>query len=271
MVAGEDTPLEGPVPTVKVRAPRDGQVIKTPALLLTLDVKNWALTPDGNHIHVIVDNEPYIAVRDVSKPVDLTALYEKEFGRPLAEGSHVLRIFPGRGHHESVKDGGAFQVLAVHWKQKTPGFTFDAKAPLLTYSRPKGCNEAGKRVLLDFFVSNTTLGPTASRVHYTVDGDVSGDIDAWKPNYIENLAVGEHTLALALHDASGAAAAGPFNTAERTFKVAPDCQPHAAAPSGAKPGEPPANAPLVTAPTPAGPATPKAAAPTETGVPQPAK
>lgn len=277
VVAADNTPLEGAAPTVKVKAPANNALIKTDKVEVTLDVKNWGLAPDpGNHIHLIVDNEPYIAIRDVSKPVDLNAVVEKELKHPLAEGTHVLRVFPGRAHHESVKEAGAFDVRVFHYKSKTADFKFDAKAPLLTYSRPKGCSDAGSRVLLDFYVTNTKLGPTDSRVHYTVDGNTSGDIVAFTPHYVENLPVGDHTIHITLQDQSGSPVAGIFNDTTRTIKIAPDCKalaaaaaPAPAAPSGTPAaGTPPANAPLVTTPTPSGPATPPTAAPSEAAAPK---
>lgn len=273
VVAAENTPLEGAAPTVKLRTPQNGQLIKADKVDVTLDVKNWGLTPDGPHIHLIVDNEPYIAVRDASKPIDLVALVQKELGHPLSEGTHVLRAFPGRGHHESVKESGAFDIRVFHYKSKTADFKFDPKAPLLTYSRPKGCSDAGSRVLLDFYVTNTQLSPTDSRVHYVLDSNVSGDIVAFTPHYIENLAAGEHTLELTLRDASGNAVPGLFNDTTRTIKIAPDCKALAAAAAptpAATSGTPPANAPLVTAPTPSGPTTPPTAAPSEAPAPKPA-
>ncbi|HKU39612.1 MAG TPA: hypothetical protein VJR89_15740 [Polyangiales bacterium] len=271
VVAGDNTPLEGAAPSVKLRTPQNGQLIKADPVQVTLDVKNWALTPDGNHIHLIVDNEPYIAVRDTSKPIDLGALVQKELGHPLSEGTHVLRAFPGRGHHESVKEGAAFDVRVFHYKTKTADFKFDPKAPLLTYSRPKGCSDAGSRVLLDFYVTNTKLSPTDSRVHYVIDSNVSGDIVAFTPHYVENLAAGEHKLQLTLQDASGNPVPGPFNDTTRTIKIAPDCKALATATTpapAATSGTPPSNAPLVTAPTPSGPATPPTAAPSETPAPK---
>jgi hypothetical protein len=275
VVAGDNTPIDGAAPTVKVRSPKDGQVFKTDKVEVVLDVKNWGLSPDpGNHIHLIVDNEPYIAVRDVSKPIDLAALVEKELKHPLAEGTHVLRVFPGRGHHESVKEPGAFDIKVFHFKSKTADFKFDAKTPLLTYSRPKGCSDAGSRVLLDFYVTNTKLGPTESRVHYTVDGTTSGDIVAFTPHYIENLPAGDHQIEITLQDQSGSPIAGSFNDTTRTIKIAPDCKALAAASappaaaSGTPAGTPPANAPLVTTPTPSGPTTPPSAAPSERGAPK---
>lgn len=275
VVAADNTPLEGAAPTVKLRTPANGQLIKADTVEVTLDVKNWGLAPDpGNHVHLIVDNEPYIAIRDVSKPVDLNALVQKELNHPLSEGTHVIRVFPGRAHHESVKQPNAFDSRVFHFKSKTPDFKFDAKAPLLTYSRPKGCSDAGSRVLLDFFVTNTKLGPTDSRVHYTIDGNTSGDIVAFTPHYVENLPVGEHQIHIALQDQSGNPVTGLFNDTTRTIKIAPDCKALAAASAPAAPSgtasTPPANAPLVTTPTPSGPATPPSAAPTESATPKPA-
>jgi len=273
VVAADNTPLEGAAPSVKLRSPKDGQLVKTDKVEVVLDVKNWGLSPDGNHIHLIVDNEPYIAIRDVSKPIDLGALVQKELGHPLSEGTHVLRTFPGRGHHESVKEPGAFDMRVFHYKTKSADFKFDPKAPLVTYSRPKGCSDAGSRVLLDFYVTNTKLGPTDSRVHYVIDSNVSGDIVAFTPHYVENLPAGEHTLQITLQDANGNPLPGMFNDTTRKIKVAPDCKALAAAAappaaaSGTQSGVPPANAPLVSTPTPSGPASPPTAAPSE--VPKP--
>jgi hypothetical protein len=270
VVAAENTPLEGPAPTLKLRTPTNGQVIKADKVEVTLDVKNWGLAPDpGNHIHLILDNEPYMAVRDASKPIDLNALVQKELGHPLTEGTHVLRAFPGRAKHESVKEPAAFDIRVFSFKSKTPDFKFDAKAPLLTFSRPKGCSDAGSRVLLDFYVTNTKLGATDSRVHYTIDGNTSGDIVAFTPHFVENLPVGEHQIHIALQDQSGSPITGLFNDTTRTIKIAPDCKALAAA-TAPPAGTPPANPPLVTTPTPSGPATPPSAAPTESVAPKPA-
>jgi hypothetical protein len=166
-------------------------------------------------------------------------------------------------------------MKVFHYKAKTPDFKLDPKAPLLTYSRPKGCSDAGSRVLLDFYVSNTKLGPTDSRVHYVIDSNVSGDIVAFTPHYVENLPAGEHTLQIILQDANGSPLPGMFNDTTRKIKVAPDCKALAAATappaavSGTQTAVPPANAPLVSTPTPSGPATPPPVAPSEQGVPKP--
>jgi hypothetical protein len=224
LVVGENAPIEGLPPTVRIAAPRNGQRLSLGSATLRVDATNWPLQPDpGRHLHVIVDDEPYIPVRDISQPIDLLALVRNSLGHELAEGTHVLRVFPSRGHHESVKTAGAFVTTLFHYGRPTPGFTFDPAAPLLTYSRPKGCNRAG-RILLDFYVSNTELSSDGTRVHYELDGGaVAGDIVRWLPHWFENLPVGEHQIVLTLIGPSGEPIAGPFNRATRTFRVAEQC------------------------------------------------
>ncbi|MBZ0121185.1 MAG: hypothetical protein K8H88_29590 [Sandaracinaceae bacterium] len=223
VVVGESTPLEGASPSLRILAPRNGQRVTTGNVSLRLQLRGWELEPDpGRHVHVIVDNEPYIAVRDLSAPIDLNELVQRNLGHELAEGTHVVRVFPSRAHHESVKSAGAFATVTFHYRQPTEGFAFDARAPLLTFSRPKGCNAAGQRVLLDFFVSNAALAADGTQVRYELDG-TTGTITQWLPHWIEGLRAGQHTLRLTLVGADGAPLAGPFNDTTRTFTVAPSC------------------------------------------------
>ncbi len=245
VIAGESTPVEGPMASLLLTAPRNGATIARPPVLVRATLRDWALSADpGNHVHFIVDDEPYFAVRDLSQPVDLAALVRTNLGHELAEGSHVLRVFPSRPQHESVKSGAAFQVVTFAVRAATPGFSFNPSAPLLTYSRPKGCNVLGQRVLLDFFVTNAALSAEGFKVRYAIDDAASGEITRWVPHFIENLPEGEHRLHLTLIGADGQPVAGPFNDTTRTFTVAASCTP-AAAPASAPAT---ASAPGATAP-----------------------
>ncbi|MBX3272633.1 MAG: hypothetical protein KF729_20400 [Sandaracinaceae bacterium] len=224
VVAGEHTAYEGRAPTLRILAPQNGATVRRGNVMLRVSLQRWSLAPDpGPHVHVIVDDEPYIAVRDVSQPIDLNALVQANLGHELAEGTHVVRVFPSRGHHESVKSAGAFATVTFHYRTATEGFSFDASAPLLTYSRPKGCSVRGQRLLLDFFVSNATLAEDGHRVRFRIDESIEGDITSWVPHFIENLPVGSHTIELTLLDASGAAVPGPFNAPRRVIRVADAC------------------------------------------------
>ena len=225
VVAGEHTPIEGRAPTIAIRAPRNSATIRSGDVQVQLTVRNWPLAPDpGNHVHIIVDDEPYIAVRNVTEALNLNALVRDNLHHELAPGTHVLRVFPSRGHHESVKEPGAFAVAVFHYQERTPDFELNARAPMLTYSRPKGCNVAGARVLLDFYLTNVrSLAADGTRVHYVIDEDVTGDITAWTPHYIENFAEGEHTIRLQLVGADGEVLPGRFNDTTRTIRVATRC------------------------------------------------
>ncbi|MCS6798933.1 MAG: hypothetical protein NZ898_10440 [Myxococcota bacterium] len=224
VVAAEHTPIEGPAPAVRILSPRANQRFARAPVSLRVALTNWTLGPDpGNHIHVIVDDLPYIAVRDVRRPIDLVALLREHLDHELAPGSHVVRVFASRPHHESVKSPGAFAAVAFVYQRPTEGFSFDPRAPLLTYSRPKGCVPAGERVLLDFFVTGTTLAADGARVRYTIGSLASGELTSWQPHYIENLPVGEHTIRLTLVGADGQPIAGPFNDTTRTITVAERC------------------------------------------------
>jgi len=98
-------------PVLKVDSPRDGEIIigsNVPLKLdLSGDLKGYKPMKDpstgmGNHIHVILDNQPYEAYYDISQPFEL---------RNVAEGKHTIRVFPSRPWHESYKDDGAFQMV----------------------------------------------------------------------------------------------------------------------------------------------------------------
>jgi len=228
VVIGDHTPLEGRVPTLTVQAPRNGSTVRRGDVTIRWTLRNWELSAEGSHVHVIVDNEPYIAVRSTA-PINLTQLVRENLGHELSEGTHVVRMFPSRGHHESVKDAGVFAVFTFNNHTATPDFAFDASAPLLTFSRPKGCNVAGSEVLLDFFTTNAPLAPDQFRVRYTLDG-VAGEITEWRPHHMQNLTMGSHEIHLELLNAAGEAAPGLFNDTTRTFTVAETCTAPGAAP-----------------------------------------
>src|SRR5216684_5243701 len=59
-------------------------------------------TGKGNHIHVILDNQPYEAYYEINQPFEL---------RKVTEGKHTLRVFASRPWHESYKNDGAFQIV----------------------------------------------------------------------------------------------------------------------------------------------------------------
>src|SRR6478609_1034160 len=60
--------------------------------------KEMANSMQGQHIHNIVDNEPY------------TAHYETRFTKDIKEGNHVVLSFLSRSYHESLKHKTAYDL-----------------------------------------------------------------------------------------------------------------------------------------------------------------
>ena len=96
----------------------------------------------------------------------------------------------------------------------------DLTVPHLFYSRPKGTYKGAdtEKVMLDFYLMNTTLSPDGNKVKATINGN-EFMIEEWAPHYIEGMPMGENTIKLELIDAEGNPIEGPFNSVERTVTL----------------------------------------------------
>ncbi len=192
-------------------------------LLFTYAVKNYELgaqtggasaehcanSAQGQHIHHIIDNEPY------------KALYKDTVTRSLSPGSHVHLAFLSRSYHESIKNGRAF-VLSQFNVGTTDKAAVNLDAPMMFYSRPKGEYKGDDRkfILLDFYLTNTELSEAGNHVRATVNGAVFM-LNKWVPYGITGLPDGETKIKLELVDANGAVVPGPFNSVERSITLMP--------------------------------------------------
>ena len=197
----------------------------------------------GNHIHVILDNQPYEAYYELGQPFEL---------RNVTAGAHTLRVFASRPWHESYKNEGSFQMVsfnvegggdpsqptttatgqkmadnrnanantASNTNASAPAATTEGKdmppsnagavdksKPLLTYSRPKGEYKGADadRIMIDFWLSNAKLQGDGGeyRVRYSVDGGAAQYIDKWDPVWLAGWTAGKHKVKLELVDKSG--------------------------------------------------------------------
>jgi hypothetical protein len=98
-------------PALRFVEPREGATVNGSTvnvrLALSGDLKGYKPAKDpatglGNHIHVILDNEPYEAYYNLDQPFEL---------RNVTEGRHTLRVFASRPWHESYKNDGSFQMV----------------------------------------------------------------------------------------------------------------------------------------------------------------
>jgi hypothetical protein len=199
-------------------------------LSFSFDVKNFELkaqtgdagtkqcnnSKDGQHIHFILNNKPYVA------------LYEPKHEVTVAKGTdNYLMCFLSRSYHESVKSGKA-GVLA-HFRVDDKGGIQkidSALPPMVFYSRPKGdyLGADTQNVLLDFYPTNVALG-TDYKVKADIKNETNGrtgsfTFDVWAPHFINGLGTGNATVMLTLVDKNGNPIQGQNTSITRNIKLA---------------------------------------------------
>jgi hypothetical protein len=173
--------------------------------------KMCANSKKGQHIHLIIDNEPY------------AAKYTSNFEYDIPDGDHYLLAFLSRSYHESIKSPGAFTARKISVKDKSIEGNESVTSPMLFYSRPKGTytGKDTKKVMLDFYTANLTLGEGKYKVLAKINGE-EHLLDKWQPYYIEGMEMGDNTIELSLLDNTGKLADVPLNPVSRTFKLVAD-------------------------------------------------
>ena len=216
-------------PNAQMRAtsPANGATFASGEIPFSYELTNFQLTKmtggdhamemansmKGQHIHLIIDDQPYIAK------------YDTKFSQPIPDGQHVVLSFLSRSYHESLKHIGAYDLRTItvgKLPAGTPPLAFDPRSPSLFYSRPKD-TYAGKdaqKIMLDFYLVNVNLAPDGNKVRATING-TPFLLDTWLPYMIEGLPAGTATIKLELLDNAGAVVPGVYNTVERTITVQP--------------------------------------------------
>jgi hypothetical protein len=247
------------MPVLKIVSPAKGVVINGSTVDVKLDLsgdlKGYMPHKDpstgkGNHIHVILDNQPYEAYYELNEPFEL---------RNVIAGKHTLRVFPSRPWHEAYKNDGAFQMVEFTVKgggdaakptttntgqtmannnssaapkparegkdmASSNAGALDATKPLLTYSRPKGEYKAedADPIMIDFWLTGAKLRGDGGeyRVRYIVDDDDAKYIDKWEPIWLSGWINGKHSVRLELIDKDGKPVDnGGYNTTTREITV----------------------------------------------------
>jgi hypothetical protein len=246
-------------PVLKIVSPAKDAVITGSKVEVKLDLsgdlKGYLphkdpATGKGNHIHVILDNQPYEAYYELGQPFEL---------RNVVAGKHTLRAFPSRPWHESYKNEGAFQIVMFTVKgggdaakptttnngqtmannnsspspsparegkdmAASTGGDVDPAKPLLTYSRPKGeyKDADADPIMIDFWLTGAKLKGDGGeyRIRYIVDDDDAKFIDKWEPIWLSGWLNGKHTVRLELIDKDGKPVDnGGYNTTSREITI----------------------------------------------------
>jgi hypothetical protein len=167
-------------PVLRFVEPREGATITGSTvnvkLALSGDLKGYEPHKDpatqmGNHIHVILDNQPYEAYYELGQPFEL---------RNVSEGKHTIRVFPSRPWHESYKNDGAFQM--VTFTVKGGG---DASKPTTTNSgQVMANNNAGatrNSNAANSNAANSNATAAAPREGKDMAASTATDVDPKKP------------------------------------------------------------------------------------------
>lgn len=224
-----------PYAQAKIVSPVQETLLGNTDVFVAIEVENFELgvetkTPrakeiansgKGQHVHLIVDNKPYIAVYKVGEPVNI--------GK-VGSGPHTLVAFPSRSYHESIKTPGASSMVNFYVGETAGKFELDAKTPSIIYSRPKGTykGDAAKTIMLDFYLNNEEISPGGNTARYTitkkgeaelVDEKYTIDINKWAPAFISGLSSGKYLVTLELLDKDGNLIVGGWNKTAREIEV----------------------------------------------------
>jgi hypothetical protein len=217
--------LENYRPQVKILTPQPDEVIQDNTLTVSFQTQDIPIFKDsqlelGPHLHVIVDNQPYIPIYDPNQPLILA---------DLSPGTHTLRVFASRPWHESFKNEGAYAQTTFHIFTKTDNNNPDPTLPVLTYSRPQGTYGA-EPILLDFYLTNAPLHLVAEdkpnntisdwRIRCTINNE-SFILDRWQPIYLKGFKPGKNWVKLEFLDNQGNPLKNAFNTTARLINYQP--------------------------------------------------
>jgi hypothetical protein len=249
-------------PTLKIVEPAANATVNSATVKVKLDLSGDLKgykpgmneeTHTGNHIHVILDNQPYEAFYNLDNEFEL---------RNVQDGEHTIRVFPSRPWHESYKNEGAFQMVKFTVKngggnankptttnsgqqmsnansnsnanaaptpegkdmQASTAGAVDSTKPLLTYSRPKGeyKGDDTNAVMIDFWLANGKLSGDGGeyRVRYSVDGGEAKYLDKWEPIWLSGWTAGKHSIKIDLVDRTGQLVDnGGYNSTAREITI----------------------------------------------------
>jgi hypothetical protein len=178
------------------------------------DQKMCANSDKGQHIHLILNNEPYIA--------KYTASFDDVV---LDTGKYHMLTFLSRSYHESIKTKAAHKAQKITVVNDMIRKAESINFPMIFYSRPKGTYVGKKetdKVMLDFYVVEAMLGPDKYKVKVNINGEEDIILDSWQPYYIEGLPMGKNTVTLTLLDPAGKVVNAPFNPVFRDFELKAD-------------------------------------------------
>jgi hypothetical protein len=204
-------------PRMTIVEPRENEIVPGPDVTVNFRLQNWKPEKDGNHLHFLLDENPFVP----HYSSDAIVFHN------VAPGPHVIFAFPVFPWHESVKQQEAMAMVQFYVKEKSEPLPLDASMPLMIYSTPVGVHDSNEQaagqphpgILIDWFLHNVTMGSrTGYFVRISVDGNALTTMKEWRPHYIQKLRAGDHKIKLELLR-NGVPVRDNWNNTERTITV----------------------------------------------------
>lgn len=215
----------------RITAPTDSAVVDSAGVDVTIEADSFetgiqteteranqiANSANGQHFHVIVDNQPYMANYEAGTPFDLGS---------LDPGPHTVVAFPSRSYHESVKSPEAYDLVNFYVSEESGEFMLSEMGPAIIYSRPKGTYSGAdaERIMLDFYLHNVELSQDGYKARYTITNEQGNEVASttlteWAPAFVTGLSSGTYEVNLQLIGSDGNVVPGPFNDTTREITV----------------------------------------------------
>lgn len=219
----------------RIVSPEEGGVLDSADVEAVVEAENFetgvqtetdraeeiANSENGQHFHLVLDNEPYMANYEAGEPFDIGS---------LEPGAHTLIAFPSRSYHESVKSDTSAHLVNFYVEEEEGDFMLEADDPAIIYSRPKGSysGAGAERIMLDFYLHNVELGSDGYKARYTIREAEAGDevgsitLTEWAPAFVTGLESGTYEVQLQLLDENDEVVDGEFNDTTREITVERD-------------------------------------------------
>lgn len=219
--------LEQYSPQVRIAAPQAEKTFNQTDVAIKLAVEDLPIFQDdrlhlGNHLNLIVDNEPFQSIYSLDEPIII---------KNLTPGTHTIRVFAVNPWGESFKNEGAYAQTTFNVLTETNANRPNADLPLLTYNSPSGTYGA-EPVLLDFYLNYPDAAKDIAKnnpeqqkllVKATING-TSLIVEDWQPYYLTGFEPGENWIQLELIDELGNTIENTFNNTARVFTYNPQQQ-----------------------------------------------
>lgn len=196
-------------------SPGHEQVMNSGTVQLVLDVQNFAMAPDGNRLHIILDNGSPIPYSGFKNPVIL---------RGLAPGGHTLQVYAVGPDGRMLKTPGSYLLRHFFVRQNDVNNYVAPDQPYLTVNLPSDgpvVIPADSKIWFDFHAHNAKLGTDGPyQVHYRING-LHHQLDRDQGVFWENLHPGRYELEVMLRTKEGQPVPGLLAATKRTFLLAP--------------------------------------------------